>query len=182
MFAGKSQSTTASELASAPFEAMPGDWHVLHTRSRQEKIISEELEVRSSCIFFPRFGIRGYTAGENRWSMSRCFPDMCFSRARSSRPMRPTEHAGSSRIIPVADQEQLESELKSLWIALESRVALDPFPYLRCGMRVEVRSGPLRGVQGLIETRIGVSRLVLQVQMLGRAVALEVDGALLEPA
>jgi hypothetical protein len=48
-------------------------------------------------------------------------------------------------------------------------------------MCVEVRSGPLRGVQGLIETRLGVSRLILQVQMLGQAVVLEVDGALLEP-
>ena len=47
-----------------------------------------------------------------------------------------------ARIIPVVDQTQLATELKSLWLALEDQAILDPFPYLRCGMRVEVRSGP----------------------------------------
>jgi transcription antitermination factor NusG len=48
-------------------------------------------------------------------------------------------------------------------------------------LRVEVRSGPFRGLQGVIEEVGRNDRLILQVQTLGRAVCLEIDGALLDP-
>jgi transcription antitermination factor NusG len=186
MIAGKSQSIAASEMApgpfTVPFEAMPGDWHVLHTRSRQEKVVAEELEARQFVHFLPSIRHTRVYGGRKSVVEEPMFPGYVFLKGTLSQAYEADRTRRVARIIPVVDQEQLESELKSLWIALENQVALDPFPYLRCGMRVEVRSGPLRGVQGLIETRIGVSRLILQVQMLGRAVALEVDGALLEPA
>jgi hypothetical protein len=44
-----------------------------------------------------------------------------------------------------------------------------------------VRSGPLRGLQGIIEHRGRVNRLILQVEMLGQAVSLEVEASLLDP-
>jgi transcription antitermination factor NusG len=57
---------------------------------------------------------------------------------------------------------------------------VQPYPFLQSGVRVEVRAGPMRGVQGIVENRIGVNRLVLQVKMLGRAVSVEIDPGLLE--
>jgi transcription antitermination factor NusG len=47
-------------------------------------------------------------------------------------------------------------------------------------VRVEVRSGPFQGLQGVVEGRCANGRLVLQVETLGRAVSLEIDGALLD--
>jgi transcription antitermination factor NusG len=58
---------------------------------------------------------------------------------------------------------------------------LDPHPFLQRGVRVEVRSGAFRGLCGVVEDRVKMDRLLLQVDMLGRAMSLEVDGALLEP-
>jgi transcription antitermination factor NusG len=49
------------------------------------------------------------------------------------------------------------------------------------GVRVEVRSGPFQGLQGVIEDRAKESRLILQVDVLGRAVTLEIHGAQVEP-
>jgi transcription antitermination factor NusG len=46
---------------------------------------------------------------------------------------------------------------------------------------VEVRAGPFRGLQGVIDSRSKLNRLILQIDMLGRAVSLEIDAALLEP-
>ena len=85
------------------------------------------------------------------------------------------------RIIEVADQQQIEWEIKNLQLAIEKAVPLDPYPYLRMGTRAEVRSGPFRGLQGVIEQRPRPDRLMLQVDMLGRAVSVEIDGSLLEP-
>lgn len=165
----------------APFEAMPGDWHVLHTRSRQEKVVAEELEARQLTHFLPSIRRKRVYGGRKAVVEEPMFPGYVFLKGTIEEAYEADRTRRVARIIQVADQDGLETELKSLWLALESQVTLDPFPYLRCGTRVEVRSGPLRGIQGLIETRLGVSRLILQVQMLGRAVSLEVDGALLEP-
>jgi transcription antitermination factor NusG len=48
-------------------------------------------------------------------------------------------------------------------------------------VRVEVRSGPFQGLQGVIEEKGKDARLILQVDVLGRAVTLELAGAMVEP-
>src|SRR5262249_477674 len=85
-----------------------------------------------------------------------------------------------AQIIRVTDQERIDCELRSLAAVIAEEVPLDPYPYLRCGLRAEGRSGPLKGVQGLIQDRTRRDRLILQVDMLGQAVSLEVDAALLD--
>jgi transcription antitermination factor NusG len=47
-------------------------------------------------------------------------------------------------------------------------------------VRVEVRSGPFRGLQGIIEGRTPKDRMLLQVDILGQAVSVEIDGSLLD--
>ena len=86
-----------------------------------------------------------------------------------------------ANIIAVTDQKRLEWELSNIRRALDANVPLDPYPYLKKGIRAEVRSGALRGMQGIIESRTKLSRLILQVDMLGRAMSVEMDGALLQP-
>jgi transcription antitermination factor NusG len=86
-----------------------------------------------------------------------------------------------AHIIPVFNQDQMNWELVNLQRAMQSRAPLAPYPFLRTGMRVEVRAGPFRGLQGVIESRAKESRLVLQVTALGRAVSLEIDASLVDP-
>ena len=71
-------------------------------------------------------------------------------------------------------------ELTNLRLALEAGDRIDPYPFLKKGVRVEVTSGPLRGLEGLVEERCGVHRLILQIEMLGQAVSLEIDASQLE--
>src|SRR5690606_32224649 len=85
-----------------------------------------------------------------------------------------------SNIIKVHNQERLENELLSLSMVLGAGVTLDPYPYLRAGVRVEVRSGPFRGLQGIIEGRGKSNHLILQVDLLGQAVSMEIDPSLLD--
>jgi transcription antitermination factor NusG len=46
---------------------------------------------------------------------------------------------------------------------------------------VEVRAGPFRGIQGVIENRAKEHRLILQITTLGKAVSLEIDASLVDP-
>ncbi|MEX2386973.1 MAG: hypothetical protein WD534_03765, partial [Phycisphaeraceae bacterium] len=86
-----------------------------------------------------------------------------------------------AQIIRVADQAQIDWELSNIRLAMEQKAPVEPFPYLKKGVRAEVRAGPMRGLQGVIADRTRRDRLVLQVDMLGQAVSVEVDGSLLDP-
>ena len=81
----------------------------------------------------------------------------------------------------VNDQRRLESELNNIRLALDRNASLDPYPDLVKGVRVEVRSGPFQGLQGVIDSRTKDARLILEVDVLGRAVTLELQGAMVEP-
>jgi transcription antitermination factor NusG len=58
---------------------------------------------------------------------------------------------------------------------------LEPAPLLKEGMRVEVRTGPFKGMQGTITGRGKTGRLILSIAMLGQGAALEIDTSLLDP-
>ena len=169
---------TPEALAEFPDESA-GPWFVLHTRGRHEKRLSNALGGVGIRHFLPmidqtkRYGSRkavvhapvfpGYLFLRGSW-------DDCYVADR-------TRHV--ARILPVPDQRQLDMELRNLHLALCRGVPLVPHPFLERGTRVEVRSGPLRGLQGIVESAAGGDRLVLQVLTLGRAVSMEIDLALL---
>jgi transcription antitermination factor NusG len=59
-----------------------------------------------------------------------------------------------------------------------SRIA--PHPYLKCGDRVRVRVGPLEGAEGILVKVKNRYRVVVSVELLQKAVAVEVDFSVLE--
>jgi transcription antitermination factor NusG len=64
---------------------------------------------------------------------------------------------------------------------LESNLAVDPCPYIKIGRRVEVIAGPLKGVQGTLVQKRGRFRLVIQVDLIRQAVAVEIDASDVRP-
>src|SRR5205823_2697493 len=58
---------------------------------------------------------------------------------------------------------------------------VEPHPFLKVGERVRVTRGTLEGLEGLLIRRKGACRLVLSVEMLAQSVAVEIDGADVEP-
>jgi transcription antitermination factor NusG len=157
-----------------------GRWHLLHTKSRQEKLLADELQRMGIDHFLPLI-TQNRLYGKRKFKVELpLFPGYVFLRG-SIEDAYQASRTRVARIIEVVDQAHLQWELANLSMALSTDVSLDPFPFLKKGLRVEVRSGPLRGLQGLIEHRLATDRLVLQIELLGRAMSLEVDGAELEP-
>jgi transcription antitermination factor NusG len=170
--------------ALAAFEtvsALPGAWHLLHTRSRQEKILAESMAGRGIGVFLPLVGVCR-TNGRRKTTVELpLFPGYVFLKGPLDDAYEADRTKRVAGIITVVNQEQLTWELRNLALALSARVSLDPYPYLRAGVRVEVRSGPLAGLQGVVESRTKRDRLLLQVDVLGQATSLEIDGAILDP-
>jgi len=160
-------------------DAAPGDWFLLRTRSRQEKIVASELLARGIPSYLPLIRcVRYYGLQKARVELP-LFPGYVFLRGCPEDAYALDRAGRIAQIIVISDQRKVNWELSNISFALTNDADLLAFPYLKAGVRVEVRSGPLRGLQGIVECRTKRDRLVLQVETLGRAVSLEVDGALL---
>lgn len=152
-----------------------------HTRSRHEKALAADLAANEVAYFLPMVE-RTLIVRKRRFrGMMPLFPGYVFFAGDGSARYRALSTSHVANVIAVVDQERLVEELAQIERALSSPAGLDPFPYLKEGLRCRIKAGPLAGVAGLIVRRGGITRLVLQIEMLGQAVATEIAPELLEP-
>lgn len=157
------------------------DWFVLQTKTRQEKALASALSAMRIPHFLPLIKkVRFYGKRKARVEVP-IYSNYLFVRGSRDDVFQADRTHRVAQIIPVFDQESLHSELKSIHLALKHDAPLDPFPYLKEGTTVEVRSGPFQGVQGRIDTKKQDDRLILSIDILGRSACLEIDASLLDP-
>ena len=75
-----------------------------------------------------------------------------------------------------------EAELFAIRRFMEADMVIDPFPYLKEGQRVYIRSGPFKGVEGFIVRKDTHCRLVISLDMLMQSVSVQLDQACVELA
>ena len=85
-----------------------------------------------------------------------------------------------ANFIKVEDQQRFVSELEPIEKALISGFVLEPHNYIKQGQHCRVIAGPLIGTVGIVAETQNGSRLILQVDILGKATCLEIDSDMLE--
>ena len=161
-------------------EQLTGQWWVAHTKARNEKALAWDLLKRKTSYFLAMAERVQVIRGRKVRSQAVLFPGYVFFCGSEDDRYGALTTNRIASTIEVGDQERLIRELAGVQKALESPQPLDPYPYLKTGVKCMVASGPLKGVEGLLVQRRNVSRLVLQVHVLGQAVATEIDADLLE--
>jgi transcription antitermination factor NusG len=78
--------------------------------------------------------------------------------------------------IPVPD-----AEIQAVRKLVGSSLRVQPHPFLACGQKVRIESGPLSGVEGLVVEVNKRFRLVVSVPLLQRSIAVEIDRAYVNP-
>jgi len=158
-----------------------GRWWVAHTRARHEKALAFDLLERGVAFFLPMVEKTRVSRRRRFRTLMPLFPGYLFFAGDYEARYQAlcTSHVAGT--IDVDDQNRLLNELTQIERALAAHTKFDPFPYLKQGRRCRVRSGPLRGIQGIVLSRRGTTHLVLQIEMLGQSVATEIDPALVEP-
>jgi transcriptional antiterminator NusG len=155
-------------------------WRVLQVKSRQEKALARDLSGLGIRCFVPLYHRSRMWQSRRFETHVPLFPGYIFVHGSVEDAYRADQTRRVARIIEVADQRRLVLELNQLRLALEQGIALDPYPYFRQGVRVRVTCGPLQGLQGMVESRTRMDRLILQVDILGQAVSMEIDCSVLE--
>lgn len=83
--------------------------------------------------------------------------------------------AGNSPI-PIPD-----FEISALERAVNANVAIQPCPYVEIGQKVQIQSGPLAGITGIVSDRRKSEHIILSVSLLRRSVLVQIDVAHLSP-
>ena len=150
-------------------------WHVMYTRPRQEKSLARELYRSQIPFYLPLIRQRhrhrrrvitshnplfaGYVpvyVDQPEWNAT-------LATGRVVRPLK------------VADQVAFWGDLRQVHRLISSGAAITPEDRLVPGMRVVVRSGPLAGLEGVIQRTASGRRFVVEVDFLQRGASVLLD-------
>jgi transcription antitermination factor NusG len=158
-------------------------WWALYTRHQHEKSVAEMLAAKGFETFLPLY------ESTRRWKDRRkvislpLFPCYVFLRGGLERRLQVVSTPGVHMVLRRGDQVAIvpDGEIEAIQRAVISSSQVEPFPFLKCGMRVRVTRGALEGVEGILIRKKNLWRLVLSVDMLAQSVAVEVQAADVEP-
>jgi transcription antitermination factor NusG len=160
---------------------LKGPWWIAHTKSRFEKAFAFDLLRRGIGYFLPMAERTKVSGGKKRRVMLPLFPSYVFFCGSAEERYEALATDRLCRVIDVIDQAGLLRDLLSLQDALARKAVLDPYPFTAVGRHCRVTAGPFQGLEGVLVQKLGPTRLVLQVNMLGQGAAMEIDAGLLEP-
>lgn len=158
-----------------------GQWWVVHTKSRNEKALAHDLISRNISYFLPMtWKVRRQSRRTIR-SLLPLFSGYLFFCGQENDRVEVLRTDRAANLIEVKDQQKLLRELQQIEQALKAGVPVTPHKYVKEGQKCRVLAGPLLGLQGVVATTRGATRLVLQVDMLGQAASVEIDVDMIEP-
>jgi transcription antitermination factor NusG len=157
---------------------MRSHWYVAYTLPRHEKSVADRLISQNVETYLPLYTLMRI------WNRRRVevdlplFPGYVFVKMIITDRVRILAHPGVIRLVgfngnavplPGGEVERLRSTLAT-WKA-------EPYPFLTAGKQVKIRSGPFVGIEGRIIRRKGRMRLVVSLELIQRAILLEMDAA-----
>jgi transcription termination/antitermination protein NusG len=166
----------------ATIHEIPGEWWLLHTKPRNEKALAWNL-LDSGIDYFLPLARWSRRYGRHRQEVVLpLFAGYMFCACCSEEDRFVVINtARTVGIIEVVDQDKLRGELEQIRRALGTPRQVDLFPGIKTGRRCRVIAGSLKGIEGVVVTRRDISRLFLDVSILGQSAVLEIDALLVEP-
>jgi transcription antitermination factor NusG len=161
------------------------EWYALYTRSRFEKKMLGELTDRSIEVFLPMREILSRWKDRKKRIWIPLFPGYIFVNHIDTpeNRFRILNIPGAVRFVGLEGHavQIPEEQIQYVRRFLESSIAIDPYPYMQVGARVEVIAGPLKGIQGILVEKRGRFRFVIQVDLIRQAVSVEIDASDVRP-
>ena len=158
-------------------------WYAVWLRSHYEQVVTQQLSAKGFQTFLPQVQSWSRRSRATRAIRTPMFPGYLFVREALDKGryidllkvpgvVRVLED-GWSRLTPVPDDE-----IEAIQQIVSADVMVFPHAHLRRGQHVRVLDGPLAGLEGMfVNDKPSKGRLVVSVNMLGRSIAVEMDGA-----
>lgn len=162
-------------------DAVQPRWYAAYTSPRHEKSARQHLESRAVETFLPMYNSVRNWNGRRAVVEMPLFPGYLFVHIRECDRMRVLEVPGVIRIVgsngrltPLQD-----TELEALASSVKVRKS-QPHPFLGVGKRVRIKSGALRGLEGVVTREGRELRMIVSVESIQRSFVVELEPGDLE--
>lgn len=160
----------------------PPRWFAVHTRHQHESLVAANLRSKGFEVFLPNYqAIHRWSDRSKRVTLP-LFPGYLFFANAIDRWLQVASTPGVNAIVRVGTTpaEIPDSEISGIRRMVESKLQVEPHPFLSDGDIVRITAGPLAGLEGIVCRKKDALRLVLSIRLLGRSAAVEVDGCVVE--
>jgi transcription antitermination factor NusG len=160
-------------------------WVAVWTRSRQEKTVYEQLVGSDVEAFLPLLTVPSTRRDRRKMIRVPAFPGYLFARVGGPEDEIVKYTRGVVRIVgptPTDHSSVPDDQIEAVRRMVDSDLQVDPFPYIKVGSAVWVKSGPLRGLSGYLVAKRRKLRFVVSVDLLNRGVCADVSADQVEPA
>jgi transcription antitermination factor NusG len=155
-------------------------WFAIHTRPRHEKKVAGRLADRSLTAFVPTLPQMHQWSDRQKLVDLPLFSCYVFVHVADWRGayLKVLGTPGAFQWVRLGSEPTAipDSEMDSIRSLVATRVPLAPYPYLRIGQRVRLRSGCLDGVEGILVGRKGNRKLVVSINLIQRSLAVPIEG------
>ena len=153
-------------------------WFALQTKSRNEKKADYLLKQKGYECFIPTYRQRRKWSDRTVEVELPLFPTYVFCRLGPSVLGKAITTSGAVRIVGFDGKpaEIAIEEIEALQRLMQSNLLREPWKYLCEGTPVQVETGPLAGVQGVVCAEGGHHKqLIISISLLQRSVAIQLD-------
>lgn len=157
-------------------------WYAAYTCAQHEKSVAHQLELRSIEHYLPLY------ERVSRWKDRRVklqlplFSGYVFVRIDLQKRLSVLQVPGVAHLVGLGGHPTVlpDEEMLALQNTLRDRIHAEPCPYLRVGRPVRIKSGSLRGMEGMLLRKKNTYRFVISLGLIQRSISVEVDSGDIE--
>ena len=155
-------------------------WYVAHTRPRCEKKLVAYCDREGLLTTLPCYrSVRRYR-GKKVVFFKPLFPGYVFLQISPDQRQKVYQSDYAANVLDVPDQVLFSQQLSDILEALETELEVRLAPTIGPGHRVRIKYGPLQGMEAWVESRSGMSEVLLRLEYIGQAAAVRIEADALE--
>jgi transcription antitermination factor NusG len=165
------------EISEAACGECAPQWFAAYTQPNHEKTVARQMNERAIAHYLPLYeSVRQWKDRKMRLDLP-LFPGYVFVRMPLQNRLKVIQVPSVIRLVSFGGEPVAipEAELNAIRTCLDHDCKLQPHPVLQAGQRVRITRGALTGIEGILVRNKGISRLVLSIGLITRAVAVEVN-------
>jgi transcription antitermination factor NusG len=166
-----SYSTTSTDS-----QLLESSWYAIYTRHQHEKTVAQILTGKGFNTFLPLYATTHDWKDRTKALTLPLFPCYVFLKGGIERRLQIITTPGIYGLVSSAGQPAAipDIEIEAIRRVVDSGTRVEIHPFLKCGSWVRGKGGLLAGIEGILVRKKNASRLVLNVEILGTAAAIEV--------
>jgi transcription antitermination factor NusG len=155
------------------------EWYALYVRSKHEFIVHEGLLRKNIETFLPAVPVQKHWKDRRKIINFPLFPGYLFVHINHDpeKLVNVLKTTGAVRILSSENGNPIPvptEEIYSLRTMIENGQDIDVYPRLIEGARIRIKTGPLRGIEGVLQMKGPEYMCIVNVEILGRSVGIRI--------